>query len=229
LPVEALDGAAFRSSMLDSPPSQQSLSGKEVQRLAILNRIDLRRELAQYAAADEALKLEIAKQYPDINIAGGYSWEGGENIFELGPTAVLQVFNQNRGPIAEAEARRKMLAAEFLALQAGIIEQSNATLVRYRGALIELDAARSGADFQARRLGQARRALAEGEIDTVVLTQTQLQDLAAKQSVIESLSNTQTALGALEDSMQRPLDSGDIGSFTFPVPRHDSEQAANKQ
>jgi len=26
-----------------------------------------------------------------------------------------------------------MLAAEFLAMQAGIIEQSNATLVRYRG------------------------------------------------------------------------------------------------
>jgi outer membrane protein TolC len=215
--------------MLDSPPSQQSLSAKEVQRLALLNRIDLRRALAQYAAADEALKLEIAKQYPDVNIAGGYSWEGGENIFELGPSAVLPVFNQNRGPIAEAEARRKTLAAEFLAMQAGIIEQSNATLVRYRGALIELDAARSAADFQARRLGQARRALAVGEIDTVFLTQTQLQDLAAKQSVLESLTNTQTALGALEDSIQRPLDSGDIGSFMFPQPQRDSRQAANKR
>jgi len=229
LPVEALDGAAFRLLMLDSPPSQQSLSAKEVQRLALLNRIDLRRELAQYAAADEALKLEIAKQYPDINIAGGYSWEGGENIFELGPTAVLPVFNQNRGPIAEAEARRKTLAAEFLAMQAGIIEHSNATLVRYRGALLELDAARSGADFQARRLGQATRALAEGEIDTVVLTQTQLQDLSARQNVIESLANTQTALGALEDSIQRPLDSGDTGSFTFPQPQRDSRQAAKTQ
>src|SRR5712671_4379517 len=119
-------------------PRQQSLSPAEIQRLALLNRIDLRRELAQYAAADEALKLEIAKQFPDVNIAGGYSWEGGENIFELGPSAVLPVFNQNRGPIAEAEARRATLATEFLAMQAGIIEQSNATLVRYRGTLIEL-------------------------------------------------------------------------------------------
>ncbi len=229
LPVEALDGATFRWAMLDSPPSQQSLSAKELQRLALLNRIDLRRELAQYAAADEALKLEIAKQYPDINIAGGYSWEGGENIFELGPTAVLPVFNQNRGPIAEAEARRNTLAAEFLAMQTRIIAQSNAILVRYRGALIELDAARSGADFQARRLDQARRALAVGEIDTVVLTQTQMQDLAAKQSLIESLANTQTALGALEDSIQRPLDAGDIGSFTFPQPQSDSRQAATSQ
>ncbi len=229
LPVEALDGSGFSWPTLNSPPDQQTLSAEAIQRLALLNRIDLRRELAQYAAADEALKLEIAKQYPDLNIAGGYSWEGGENLFEVGPLAVLPVFNQNQGPIAEAEARRKELAAQFLAAQAGIIEQSQATLVRYRGALIALEAARSAADFQAERLGQARRALAVGESDTVVLAQTQLQDLAAQQSVLESLTNAQTALGALEDSIQRPLDSGDTGSFTFPAPQRDSRQAANKQ
>jgi outer membrane protein TolC len=229
LPVEALDGARFSLPTLDSPPNQRSLSGKAIQSLALINRIDLRRELTQYAAADEALKLEVAKQYPDIDISGGYSWEGGENIFELGPSAVLPVFNQNQGPIAEAEARRKVVAAQFLAAQAGIIEQSQATLVRYRGALIALEAARSAADFQAKRLDQARRALAVGESDTVVLAQTQLQDLAAQQSALASLTNAQTALGALEDSIQRPLDNGDIGSFTFPAPRRDSRQAANKQ
>jgi outer membrane protein TolC len=229
LPVEALDGARFSLPTLDSPPNQRSLSAKAIQSLALLNRIDLRRELAQYAAADEALKLEVAKQYPDIDISGGYSWEGGENIFELGPSAVLPVFNQNQGPIAEAEARRKVVAAQFLAAQAGIIEQSQATLVRYRGALIALEAARSAADFQAKRLDQARRALAVGESDTVVLAQTQLQDLAAQQSALASLTNAQTALGALEDSIQRPLDNGDIGSFTFPAPQRDSRQAANKQ
>ncbi len=229
LPVDALDGLTLSWPTLDSPPDQQSLSAKEIQRLALVNRIDLRRELAQYAAADEALKLEIAKQYPDINIAGGYSWEGGENIFEVGPSAVLPVFNRNQGPIAEAEARRKEVAAQFLAMQAGIIEQSQATLVRYRGALLALEAARTAADFQAKRLGQTRRALAVGESDAVTLAQTQLQDLAAQQSALESLANTQTALGALEDSIQRPLDNGDIGSFTFPAPQRELRQAANKQ
>ncbi len=196
LPVDALDGVALSWPTLDSPPDQQSLSAKEIQRLALVNRIDLRRELAQYAAADEALKLEIAKQYPDI---------------------------------AEAEARRKEVAAQFLAMQAGIIEQSQATLVRYRGALLALEAARTAADFQAKRLGQARRALAVGESDAVTLAQTQLQNLAAQQIALESLANTQTALGALEDSIQRPLDNGDIGSFTFPAPQRELRQAANKQ
>jgi outer membrane protein TolC len=229
LPVHALDGAGFMWPTLDSPSNQQSLSPKVIQSLALLNRIVLRRELALYAAADEALKLEIAKQYPDVNIAGGYTWEGGENIFELGPSAVLPVFNQNQGPIAEAKARRKEVAAQFLAMQAGIIEQSQATLVHYRGALIALEAARSAADFQSKRLDQAKRALAVGEIDAVTLAQTQLQDLAAQQSALGSLTNAQTALGALEDSIQRPLDNGDIGSFTFPAPQRDSRRAANKQ
>jgi cobalt-zinc-cadmium efflux system outer membrane protein len=227
VPVSALDGLAFSWPGFDSPPGQQSLSPTEIQQLALLNRIDLRRQLTQYAAADEALKLEIAKQYPDIDIAGGYSWEGGENIFELGPSAVLPVFNQNQGPIAEAEARRREVAAQFLAMQAGIIEQSQTNLTRYRGALGALDAARSAADFAAKRLGQARRALAVGETDTVVLAQAQLQDLSVQQGLLDSLTNAQTALGALEDSIQRPLDDGDIGSFTFPAALRDARQAAN--
>ncbi len=229
LPVEAIDSARFSWLTFDSPPNQQSLSAATIQSLALLNRIDLRRQLEQYAAADEALKLEIAKQYPDIDISGGYSWEGGENIFELGPTAVLPVFNQNQGPIAEADAHRKVLAAQFLAAQAGIIAQSRAALIRYRGALIALQAARSAAELQAKRLDQAKRALAVGESDTVVLAETQLQDLDAQQTNLTSLTNAQTDLGALEDSIQRPLDSGDIGTFTFPAPQRDSMQAANRQ
>src|SRR5216683_1645767 len=225
VPLQALDGFSWPG--LDSPPGQSRLSPTEIQHLALLNRIDLRRQLARYAAADEALKLEIAKQYPDINLAGGYSWEGGENIFELGPSAVLPLFNRNQGPIAEAEARRREIAAQFLAMQAGIIEQSRTALARYRGALGALEAARSAAELQAKRLGQARRAVAVGERDTVVLAQAQLQDLSGQHGLLDSLTNAQTALGALEDSIQRPLDDGDVGSFTFPAALRDTRQAAN--
>jgi cobalt-zinc-cadmium efflux system outer membrane protein len=141
---------------------------------------------------------------------------------------VLPVFNQNQGPIAEAEARRSEVAAQFRAIQAGIIEQSQTTLTRYRWALYALDAARIAARLQAKRLGQATRAVAVGESDTVVLAQAQLLDLAAQRGLLDSLTKAQTALGALEDSIQRPLDSGDIGSFTFPMPLPDPKRAANR-
>ncbi len=219
LPVAALDDATFSWPALDNPRDQNSLSAATIQKLALLNRIDLRGELAQYAAADEALKLEIAKQYPDLHLAGGYSWEGGENIFELGPSLVLPIFNQNQGPIAQAEARRKEVAAQFVAMQAGVVAQSKTALVSYRGALAALDAARSAADFQLKRLDQVRRAAAVGEVDRVSLNQTRLEDLAAQQSLLEALANAQTAAGILEDSIQRPLDSGGLGQFKLPPPR----------
>ncbi|MGH7905454.1 MAG: TolC family protein [Candidatus Binataceae bacterium] len=216
VPVKALNGIRISWAGLDNPPSQQWLSATAVQRLALLNRLDLRRELAQYAAADDALKLEIARQYPNLNFPMGYSWEGGENLFELGPSLVLPVFNQNQGPIAQAEARRKEVAARFLALQAGIIAQSSAALAAYRGALAALAAARGAADFQAKRLDQVKRAVSAGESDTLALATARLEELAARQTMLESLADAQVALGRLEDSMQRPLDIGDAGSFAFP-------------
>ena len=218
LPVDALDGVKLVWTTLQSPPDERSLAPETVQRLALLNRIDLRRELAQYAAVNEGLKLEIAKQYPDLHLAGGYSWEGGENIFELGPSVALPIFNQNQGPIAVAEARRKEVAAQFLAMQAGIIAEARTALVNYRGALAALEAARSAAKYQAGRYEQAARAAAVGESDAIALAAIRLQDLAAQQTLLQALTVAQAALGALENSMQRPLDHGDVGSFIFPPP-----------
>jgi outer membrane protein, heavy metal efflux system len=219
VPVDALDGARLVWPGLDRPPSHRDLSPAEVQRLALLNRIDLRVELARYAATDEALKLEIARQYPDINLVGGYAWDAGDNVFDLGPSIVLPVFNQNQGPIAEAQARRRELAAEFLATQSAIIGQARGALENYRGALAALDAAEQAAQLQNHRLHQAQQAFAVGEVDALALTQERLQYLAARQTRLAALSTAQNALGALEDVVQRPLDTGDVGSFTFPHPR----------
>ncbi len=222
VPVAALAGSKLEWTALGSPPDERTLTPDTVQGLALLNRIDLRRELDQYAAADEGLKLEIAKQYPDFNLAGGYSWEGGENIFELGPSAELPIFNQNQGPIAVAKARREKVAAQFLAMQAGIIAQARSALIDYRGALASLEAARSAASYQARRYEQGSRAAAVGESDSITLAVTRLQELAARRTLLEAVAGAQSALGTLEDSMQRPLDPGAASSFTFPPPA-DSE------
>jgi hypothetical protein len=88
-----------------------------------------------------------------------------------------------------------------------------------------LDAARNAAQLAAKLLGQVRSAVAVGESDTVVLAQAQLQDLSARQGLLDSLTKAQSALGALEGSIQRPLDDGAIGLFTFPAALRDTGQA----
>jgi outer membrane protein TolC len=111
LPVAALESADFSWPNIDTPPNAESLSPGGIQRNAVLNRLDLRRSLAQYAAAEAALQLEVAKQYPDINIGPGYTYEEKHSFFTVGFSTTVPLFNRNQGPIAEAEARRKEAAA----------------------------------------------------------------------------------------------------------------------
>ncbi len=114
IPVAGLQEAQFSWPGIETPPSAESFSPEEIQRNAVLNRLDIRRSLAQYAAAEAGLQLEIAKQYPDINIGTGYTYEETHSFFTVGFSTTVPLFNRNQGPIAEAEARRKEAAAAFL-------------------------------------------------------------------------------------------------------------------
>src|SRR5207245_732636 len=128
IPVAGLQGFDFSWPDLDSPPSADSLSPQEIQRDAVLNRLDVRRALAQYAAAEADLQLEISKQYPDVQIGPGYTYEEKNSFFTLGLSTTLPIFNRNQGPIAEGEARRKGAAATFLEKQAQVIAGSERAL-----------------------------------------------------------------------------------------------------
>ena len=44
-------------------------TSKNFQEKALLNRLDIRRSLAKYAAAESKIKLEVAKQTPDISLS----------------------------------------------------------------------------------------------------------------------------------------------------------------
>jgi outer membrane protein TolC len=62
---------------------------------------------AEYQTAEEALRLEVRKQYPDITIGGGYGNEGDDRLL-LGFSLPVPIVNANRGGIAEAEAQRAL-------------------------------------------------------------------------------------------------------------------------
>jgi outer membrane protein, heavy metal efflux system len=226
VPVEALKGARFTWPEYAHPPRMASLTPARIRRLALLNRIDLRRMLAQYAAADDALKLEIARQYPDINLGGGYSWEVGENLFELVPIVALPVMNQNQGPIAEARARRVQAAAEFVALQDSIIAQAGGARAAYRGALDAFEQASRSAAYSEKRLAGIERAAELGDVDSVALASAHLETIIAKQSKSHALTAAQQDLGALEDAVQRPLEDSNLKSFQLPpLPNISREQS----
>ncbi|HEY1790655.1 MAG TPA: TolC family protein, partial [Verrucomicrobiae bacterium] len=107
VPLRALDAVKLSFGTLDRFP--RDLTRPEVRRQALFNRADVRGALADYAASQAALQLEIANQYPDIHLGPGYAYNSGnagDNEWQLGLTLTLPLFNHNQGAVAEAEAKR---------------------------------------------------------------------------------------------------------------------------
>src|SRR5712691_9530262 len=217
IPVSALDGVSFAWPELTRAPGDDVLSPPALQRAGLVNRTDVRRALAEYAAAEALLRLEIARQYPDVQIGPGYKWDQGDDKFSLGFSVTLPVFNRNEGPIAEAEARRRELSARFLALQSGVIGEIDRALMRYRAVLSEVTEAEAALRALEGRERATARALALGEADRLSLVGVQLQRALAARERLESLGKARGALGALEDAVQRPLGGNAVAPDVGPA------------
>src|SRR6516225_11510267 len=219
IPVCGMESVRLSWSDFEEPPSAQSLSPKIVQAEAVLNRLDVRRALIEYEAAEAALQLEIAKQYPDFQIGPGYQLEERNSFFTVGLAVTLPIRNRNQGPIAEAEARRKEAAARFLSSQAQAIAQSEGALARYQAALSELGEARESlTKLQGEREQMTTRAVQIGESDRLALNGVMLERSAVAQAWFGALVRAQQALGELEDAVERPLEPGDIPELTPQSP-----------
>jgi outer membrane protein TolC len=205
IPLEGLRDAEFSWTDMDKLPGAEFVSSTEIRRDAVLNRLDVRRSLAQYAAAEADLRLEIAKQYPDINIGPGYTYEERNSFFTVGLSSTIPVFNRNQGPIAEAEARRKEAAAAFLQTQAQVIARSERALAVYTAALREMTETQSLYQLQETQLQTVQQSIRSGADNRLGLDGVRIQLTLLKHARLDALGRAQRALGDLEDAVQRPL------------------------
>jgi len=203
IPVHALDDVEFSFESLHAIPAEVNVA--QARHQASLNRADILAGLAEYAASESALQLEIARQYPDIQLGPGYEYDQGDNKWALGLSLTLPVFNQNQGAIAEAEARRAGSAARFNALQASVFTEVDLALTGYRTALLKNELANTMLLDLQRQEQIARDMLSAGEISRSELIGLQMQISATALARQEALSNAVRAAGLLEDALQVPL------------------------
>ncbi len=219
VPERALEGTRLQWRGFAQLPSARSLSPRTIQREAVLNRLDVRQALAEYAAAEAALQLEIARQHPNIQIGPGYDFEEGNNYFVTGLAAALPIFNRNQGPIAQAEAARKLAAAQLMAVQAQAIAQSEAALASYRTALAEWrDTQKSAHEIRRVLEPLSKQSVTVGEASWMALNGVQLQGVRAAGVALQSLDQAQQVLGQLEDAVERPLEPGEAAPAFRPAP-----------
>ena len=205
LSAATLEGVKIDNSMPTNLPA--SLTEAEGRLVALTSRSDIRGALADYAAAEDDLKLEIAKQYPDVHLGPGYQYNQGDNQWLLGLTVELPVLNQNQGPIASAEAKRRLAAAKFLALQSQVISDIDRAVAGYR-----LAQSQAGAGMQLLAAEQQQASATEeqaeaGAADQFETLGAHLELASANLLQLDNDTSVQRARGALEDALQYPLDS----------------------
>lgn len=173
---------------------------------ALQNRADLLAALADYAACETTLQLEIAKQYPDVRLSPGYEYDQGANKWRLGLSLELPVLNQNQGPIAEAKARRNESAASFLALQAKVISEMDAAVENFqrtRQSYFDfIPAVNDGLKLERALEAQVRA----GAADTLDLLNAKLERFTTVALFDEAGYRSEQAFGQLEDAMQQLLE-----------------------
>lgn len=217
VPVAALDGVELSFAGLDRVPPD--LDTAQARRQALLNRADVLAALAEYAASESALRLELAKQYPDVHLSPGYEFDQGDNKWGLGLTMELPVLNQNQGPIAEAEARRAESAAKFNALQARVMAEIERGGAAYRSALgrtATTDAMLADLQKQERLL---RGKFEAGDVSRSEVIAGKVELAAARLARAEAIAKAQQALGQLEVALQSPVPPFTGLVSIFPPPK----------
>lgn len=213
VPARALDQVRLGLGAFDDPPQTPDVAEMtegSLRRQALLGRADVLSLLAEYQAAQSNLRLEVAKQYPDINIGPGYDFDRGDNLYNFELSFALPIFNQNQGQIAEADAQRKAAAAKLAGLQAKIIGDIDRAVATYRGAARTLATANTLLQSQVRRRQQLDRAYQLGEVDRLAPLTADLEQEVVQLARYEALVQQREAIALVEDALQRSMfDAGD--------------------
>ena len=202
IPLQPLD---IETTLTKQTQTLTSEAFKNLQEKALLNRLDIRRGLAKYAAAEAKIKLEVAKQTPDISITPGFIFDFGDKIWSLGFSSLLNLLNKNQTLIAEATQLREIEGAQFETLQAKIIGDLSFANARFLAAQQRLAAAKQQQTAQQIYMQKLAKQFNAGVLDRLELSQAalvaQLTDAQLQSSQFEVLN----AANEIEDVTQHPV------------------------
>ncbi len=186
--------------------AQSDLDLENLRAKTLLNNPELVAALMEYNATHEALKLEIAKQIPDVNIGPAYQWDahdGGK--IGLGFSLTLPIFNQNEGPIAEAKARREIAAANFNVIQARIISGIETAEVSLVTAKKQYDLAKKLLDEERHKIKTLQSQLSKSELGKLPMLHALSEAQVVHQNVIDAEVQVLRAFAELENATRVTL------------------------
>ena len=205
VPAQEVARVHPESPTLSELPEIDRASVDRARDLAIVNRLDVRRALADYEVAEQDLRAAVSEQYPDLTLAPGYLVDQGDHKITLALDLPVPLFHGAKASIQRAIAGRAVAAAKFDEVQAAALAAIDVGFVRYessRGALLAAERAELAASDAEATL--ARR-FAAGAADRGELLAGRIAVIGLKRAALEARRVSIEAATALENGIQSPL------------------------
>lgn len=178
--------------------------------IALRNRLDLAREIALYQVAEANLRVEVARQYPQVRLGPGLVWDQGDRIWQIGLSLPLALLQRNEAGIAAAEARRSAQAQQVLARQAAVAGEVESARQRVVAQARPLLVVREGSAAAAERVRLVQGQFDAGAADAATLIAARAVALQARRLEQDATVAWRQAQWALEAALQAPLPGGAV-------------------
>ncbi len=151
---------------------------------------------AEYQVAEETLRLEVRKQYPDITIGTGYGSEDNDDRLLLGVSIPIPILNANRAGIAEAKARREVARAAAETTFERLTRELAMARAAYDASRTQRDAfERDLVPMLDKQASEVEQLIDLGEVNTLLLLETVTRRFEAKSRLLDlRLAETNAAI-----------------------------------
>ena len=224
LPVRAVEAIEPQLAPAAGCESLDSAEADSLVAAAVGQRHEISLALSRYALAEARLRLEVARQYPDLELGPGFIWDQGVHRWTLALALPGLLAGRNRGAIGEADAARETAGLAVAEVQDAIMADVESVIQRCRGAALELAAADSVVAAAARLVERDRAAYQRGETSRLEPARAELQLLRAERARRRAARGLALASLELEGVSGDPSPAGGA----WPDPRQEPEEEASR-
>lgn len=205
---------------LHAPPSPEQITGSHPDTAALDNRLELRQLALQAQAAEARWREARAGRTPKATgVSPSGTYDRGDTKVGLGVDVELPLFHGQDAAIRRADAARQEARAKLEQRQTQVVAAAHLGATEYNARYLEWRSLEDAAAAARHSESQAQRALQVGEGDRPTLLQLTARRSALEVQALDALQRTVDALGALEDTTEKPIWPssvlGDVRSPSF--------------
>ncbi len=161
---------------------------------------------AEYEVAEQSLRTEVRKQYPDLAIGPGYGTDQGDDRVLLGLSLPIPLWNRNQQGVAQASARREVARGRFETTYEHLAYKLAIALTRFEAGKAQRALVESSVVPQAdEQEADVRRVAALGRVDPLLLLESLKTQYAAKVRLVEARASESIGAVRLDELIGPPI------------------------